>query len=231
MVGPLLAVILSGTHSSATLSREGLQLLPGDALGANLSQALSTSTGISGQVTLATMLETSLIVASGIAILTTAFSLLTAYALVYFRLRPARAILWLCLVTLLFPLEARFLQTFLVADALGLVNTRVGVILPVLPLALGTLFLVQGLRQLPDALWEAATLDGAGPLRFLRDFILPLMRPQMGAVFAVSFIIGWNQYLVRAGSGAGMVYITLTLLPPLLLLVALQRWVLASLRV
>lgn len=243
MLLPVWAMLASATHPSGTLSREGLHLLPGDALAANLGRAMSLNPGLSDNVTLGSMVRNSLVSALGIAALTTVLSLLTAFALVFFRLRGAAAVFWLTLVTLLFPLEARMIPTFLVTGQLGLVNTDLGLILPVLPLALGTFFFRQWFLGFPPELQEAAMLDGAGPLAFLRDFVLPLSLTPLAAVFAVAFVSGWNQYLwpvmvslddsrftlmrgigmTGAGSGPGLVIAAVAMLPPLALLFAVRR--------
>ena len=136
-----------------------------------------------------------MIVALGVGILTTAFSFLTAYAIVYFKFRFSGFVFWLVLATLLFPLEARFITTFEVTSALGLINTHTGIVLPVLAAALGTFFFRQYFLTLPEELMEAAILDGAGPIRFLKDIVLPVSWARAGAVFVIAFMIGWNQYL------------------------------------
>ena len=196
------------------------------------------------------MLKNSLIVALGVASLSTLFSLMSAYTLVFFRLRAANTLFWIILATLLFPLESRFIPTFTVTNDLGLINTHMGMILPALVLALGTFFLRQFMLSLPDDLLEAATLDAATPLTFFTDIVLPLSRGRAGAVFVIAFMIGWNQYLwpimvatddslytlVRgiqliggAASGPGMALVVITITPPLKLVWAFQRWFFGSL--
>jgi len=190
------------------------------------------------------MMKNSLIIATGVACLTTIVSLCAAYGMVYFKLRIANFVFWLTLVTLLLPLESRFITTFLVTDALGLINTHVGMILPVLSVALGTLFFRQLFLSIPNEYLEAAKLDGAGPVRFFVDFIVPMSWKRGGAIFIVTFMIGWNQYLwplmistdesrytlvrgirlVGEGSGTGMALIVLSILPPLILVIIFQRW-------
>lgn len=205
--------------------------------------------GFTGQVTPLVMLKNSLIVAFGVASLTTLFSLLTAYAIVFFKMHLSRVVFWLVLATLLFPLGSRFIVTFQVTATLGLINTHSGIILPALAAALGTFFFRQYFLTLPKQLIEAAILDGAGPLRFLIDIILPLSFSRAGAIFVVTFMIGWNQYLwplmistddtlytlvrgirmIGQESGPGMALVVITILPPFILLLAFQRWFYQSL--
>jgi len=179
-----------------------------------------------------------------------AASLMAAFALVYFRIRFASLLFGLILITLFFPIETRILPTFLVTHQVGLLNTYAGLILPLTATGLGTLFFRQFLKQLPDELLEAARLDGAGPLRFLVDILLPLAWPAMTALFALLFVVGWNQYLwplmvatgndglftlvrgiERAGRGgnAGMALAILAILPPGLLVLILQRSIMRGL--
>lgn len=186
------------------------------------------------------MLLTSTQLALGVAFITTATGFLAAYAMTHFAKRGMRIVFAITLLTLYFPVEARLLQTFDVANALGLINTMTGLILPILPIAVATFFLRQHLLTLPPEISEAARLDGAGPLRFLWDFLLPLSVVPLLAVFIISFILGWNQYLwplmisvdnslfplmrglnlVGAGSGPSMVIAAASMGPPLLLMLA-----------
>ena len=135
------------------------------------------------------------------------------------------------------------LTTFDVAAGLGLTDTLAGLVLPILPLALATLVLRQHMKTIPESYLEAARLDGAGPLRFLWDFVLPLSLAPIGAVLVITFMIGWNQYLwpllisvdnthftlmrglnfLGSGSGPSMVLAVISILPPLILVLAFLR--------
>lgn len=205
-----------------------------------LTSALAPSGGTPG---LSRMVCTSLALALAVAVLSTVLSFLAAYAFVFFRAPLLTLAFWAAVSTLYFPIEARMLQTFDVAATLGLTGSFLGLALPVLQLALGTLFFRQHFRRLPPQLLEAARLDGAGPFRCLLDIVLPLSRPQVATVALVTFLWGWNQYLwplmisvddrhwtlmralerVGAGSGAGLTLAALALLPPLLLVLVLAR--------
>lgn len=249
LVAPIALMFFSSTHSTATLQSDSLQLTWGGHFERNYTSLLTFETGFSDEVTPLDMLKNSMIVGIGVATLTTAFSLLTAYAIVFFRFPWSGVVFWVVLSTLLFPLEARFINTFEVTSALGLVNSHVGLILPVLAAALGTFFYRQFFLTLPDQLLEAAQLDGAGPVKFLRDIVIPLSWPRTGAIFVIAFMIGWNQYLwplmistddslytlvrgirlIGQASGPGMALVILTITPPFFLLLIFQRWFFNSL--
>ncbi|VAW14053.1 Glycerol-3-phosphate ABC transporter, permease protein UgpE (TC 3.A.1.1.3) [hydrothermal vent metagenome] len=244
LLTPVALIILSSTHSTATLVGEGPQLSWGGRAVENYARVFNFEAGFTKGVSLAAMLKNSAIVALGSAVLTTVFSLLTAYAIVFFRLRAANFIFWLVFLTLLFPIESRIIPTYGITTELGLINTHLGIILPTLSLALGTFFFRQYFLTIPKEFLEAATLDGAGPVRFLIDFIVPLSFARAGAIFTIAFMIGWNQYLwplmistddslytlVRGirlmgqASGPGMALLTITILPPLAMLIVFQRW-------
>jgi sn-glycerol 3-phosphate transport system permease protein len=244
MILPIIVIFVSSTHETSLLVNQGLQLWPGGQAYENYTQVLTMQAGFTDQITALDMLKNSLIIAFGVAGLTTIVSLMGAYGLVYFRLPYAGFLFWLTLATLLLPLESRFITTFIVTDALGLINTHLGMILPTLSVALGTLFFRQLFLTFPNEYLEAAKLDGAGPLRFFTDFILPLSWRRAGAVFVVTFMIGWNQYLwplmistdeslytivrgirlIGQESGPGMALIVLSILPPLILVLIFQRW-------
>ena len=251
LVSPLLLLLLSSTHDTATLQQHGLQWTWGAHTVENYRTLLNFEAGFTDQVTPAIMLENSLIVAVGVAVLTVLFSWLTAYAIVFFRFGLGGFIFWLVLSTLLFPLESRFVNTFQITATLGLINTHIGIILPALAAALGTFFFRQYYLTLPRELIEAAMLDGAGPIKFLLDIIVPLSWSRAGVVFVIAFMIGWNQYLwplmistddtlytlvrgirlIGQETGPGMALIIITILPPFLLLLIFQRWLFTSLSV
>ncbi len=244
LILPIAVIFASSSHETLKLVVDGLQLFPGSAAPDNYARVLRLEAGFTDQITAIDMMKNSLIVAFGVAGLTTGFSLLAAYGLIYFRFPMAGFLFWMTLATLLLPLESRFITTFLVTDQFGLINTHLGMILPTLGLALGTLFFRQLFLTFPDEYLEAAKLDGAGPMRFLFDFILPLSWQRAGAIFVVTFMTGWNQYLwpvmistdesrytlmrgirlIGQESGTGMALIVLSILPPLILVWAFQKW-------
>lgn len=251
MVAPIALILFSSTHSTTVLRADGMQLNFGCFLIENYQRILSFEAGFTDEVTPLAMLKNSMIVATGVAILTTILSFFTAYSVVYFRFRLASAVFWLVLLTLLFPLESRFIPTFEITTDLGLINTHIGIILPVLAAALGTFFFRQFFLSLPEELLEAAQLDGAGPIKFGWDILMPLSWSRAGAIFVVAFMIGWNQYLwplmistddtlytlvrgvrlIGQESGPGMALIMLTIIPPFILLLIFQRWFFSALSV
>lgn len=192
------------------------------------------------------MLTTSMIIAAGVALVKTVTSLLAAFALVFFRVPGAGALFPLLLLPLFLPIESRIMPTILVTDALGLLNTYTGLILPVTATGLGTLILRQQLKQLPPEIIEAARLDGAGPWRVFFDIIVPLSLPIIAALLAFFFVLGWNQYLwplianpsspdratvvsgitlLRVGSPASLTLAVVAMLPPLIVFAIAQRWI------
>lgn len=211
-------------------------------LAANLDR-LEAMTRAARAPGLGAMVADSLAIAAGVAVLGTAIAFLAAYAMVFFGGRAGRVVFWLTLATLYFPIEARMLPTFGVAAHLGLTDTLAGLVLPILPLALATLVLRQHLKTFPPEIQEAARLDGAGPVRFLAHFVLPLSLVPLGAVLVITFMIGWNQYLwplivtvenayfplmrglnlAGSGSGPSMVLAAASVLPPLVLVLAFLR--------
>ncbi len=240
LCGPVLLLAVAATHGEGLGGRGGLTVFPGADFGENLAR-LAVVLERARTPGLANMLGTSAVLGAGVAFATTAVAFLAAYAMVFAT--RARLWFWITLATLYFPIEARMLATFDAVNALGLINTRVGMILPVLPLALGTLVFRQHLRTLPPEYFEAARLDAAGPWRFLKDFAVPLSATPIAAVGLISFIWGWNQYLwplmitvdgqnwtvmhglqmLGTGSGAGITLGALSMLPALFLVIAFAR--------
>jgi sn-glycerol 3-phosphate transport system permease protein len=240
---PVVILFVSATHEGGLSGRSPVSLLPGNGFGENLRNLREVIVDNAAGPTLGKMVLTSFSVATGVALLTTISSFLAAFAMTFLSTRGTRIWFGLTIATLYFPIEARMLSTFEVTARLGLVNALPGMVLPILPLALGTFFFCQHLRKFPPEYLEAARLDGAGVFRFLVDFALPLSKGPIAAVLAITFVIGWNQYLwplmvsvdnslftlmqglnlLGAGTGPSMSLAALSILPPLVLLYIFQR--------
>ena len=253
LIGGALVMTLPVYSIFAATTHEGGRVRPRLDLGSgtleNYGHFLQTGAGFSGDVTALSMMWNSFLLGAGFATLKVVLSLMTAYALIYFRVRFASAIFAVLLLTLLLPLESRFLPTYAVTVELGLVNTRAGLILPLVASGLGTLFFRQFLMTVPDALLESARIDGAGPLKFFKDILVPLSLPTAAALFLVMFVNGWNQYLwpvmvtseestytlVRGmqffgnSSLRGLMLAVLAFVPPALLVILFQRQVVKGL--
>ena len=251
MLSPILLMIFASSQNTAELRTIGMQFEFGDYFIENYNSVINFETGFTDEVTPMAMLKNSMIIAIGVGFLTTLLSFFAAYAIVFFKFKIANIIFWLVLSTLLFPLEARFIPTFQITSYLGLINTHLGIILPVIAAALGTFFFRQFFLTLPEELMEAALLDGAGSFKFALDILMPLSISRAAAIFIIAFMIGWNQYLwpimistddtlytlirgiryMGQGSGAGMAFAIITITPPLILVLIFQRWFFSGLGV
>src|SRR5690242_6141637 len=141
------------------------------------------------------MLINSFVAAIGIALGKIFISILSAYAVVYFRFPLRKTAFWIIFVTLMLPVEVRIYPTYKVVSDLRLLDSYTGLILPLIASATGTLLFRQFFMTVPDELLEASRIDGAGPFRFFKDTLLPLSMTTMAALFVIQFILGWNQYL------------------------------------
>ncbi|GFE51501.1 sn-glycerol-3-phosphate transport system permease protein UgpE [Roseobacter cerasinus] len=230
MTGPVLLLIAQ------------LDLRPA-ALAALVSEVWQSGAGGSA-LGAGTMLWNSLLLAFGVAAIKCGASFAAACALVYWRLPGREWIYAVILLSMFFPIETRILPTFAVTHQLGLLNSHWGMILPITASGLGVLVFRQALQQIPIEIIHAARIDGAGPLRIIVDIVVPLTAPMIGALFAILFVLGWNQYvwpiminttsqehdtLVRgiayagAGSKSGIVLALMALVPPVIPVVLLQR--------
>lgn len=252
MVMPVVVAIMTSTHTAVEIHTGGLQILPGTDGYDTYQTVLTRQGGFTGQVTGARMVMNSLILGLGFAIGKIVLSMAAAYALVYFRFRFATLMFWVIFTTLLLPLEVRIMPSYQVMSQLGLLNSYTGLILPLLASATGTFYFRQFFKSIPDELLEAARIDGAGPVKFFIDVILPLSKTMMAAIFIIMFVYGWNQYLwpmlmttderfftlmrgikqilqVWVGSqipdyNEAFALAVLALLPPVLVVVVFQRW-------
>ncbi len=192
---PVFMALMSSTHTAIDIHSNGLFLTPGDNAGPTYTKVLTARGGFTGDVTGLRMLMNSMIMGIGFAVGKIVLSMMAAYALVYFRFRFATVIFWAIFTTLLLPLEVRIMPSYQVMSTLGLLNTYTGLIVPLLASATGTFFFRQFFKSVPDELLEAARIDGAGPVKFFIDILVPLSRTMMAAIFIIMFIYGWNQYL------------------------------------
>jgi sn-glycerol 3-phosphate transport system permease protein len=188
---PIWLAFVASTVEQQAIVRPPMPLLPGDQLVENYTRALTS--GVNAPV--AQMLVNSAVMALGIALGKIAISLLSAFAIVYFRFPGRRVFFWLIFLTLMLPVEVRIVPTYEVVANFGMLNSYQGLILPLIASATATFLFRQFFMTVPDELAEAARVDGARPMRFFFDILLPMSRTNMAALFVILFIYGWNQYL------------------------------------
>ncbi len=193
-VFPIYLAFVASTHTAREVN-SGLPLLPGDQMFENYATVLGEGLSTSGAPPIGLMLMNSTIMALAITLGKLAISLLSSFAIVYFRF-PFRVLaFWTIFITLMLPVEVRILPTYEVVAQLGMLNSYAGLSIPLIASATATFLFRQFFMTVPDELTEAARIDGAGPLKFFRDILLPLSRTNIAALFVILFIYGWNQYL------------------------------------
>ncbi len=190
---PIYVTFVASTHTLEDITTS-FPYLPGGELIENYTRALTVGPRDVG-ATVGTMMLNSLIMALGITIGKISISLLAAFAIVYFKFRFRMFFFWMIFITLMLPVEVRILPTYKVISDLGMLDTYAGLTIPLIASATATFLFRQFFMTVPDELAEAARVDGAGPLRFFWDILLPLSRTNMAALFVILFIYGWNQYL------------------------------------
>jgi sn-glycerol 3-phosphate transport system permease protein len=192
---PVYLAVIASTHSADTIANGQLSLLPGGEFVENYRRALFIGTSRTTRALVATMLFNSFVMAMAIALGKIAISLLSAFAIVYFRFPFRKVAFWAIFLTLMVPVEVRIYPTYAIAANLNLLDTYAGLALPLIASATATLLFRQFFMTVPEELTEAAQIDAAGPMRFFRDILLPLSRTNLAALFVILFIYGWNQYL------------------------------------
>jgi sn-glycerol 3-phosphate transport system permease protein len=249
VVFPVYVAFCAATMSEHEVFTVPLSLVPSTHLFENIATIWSHGTG-NAAAPFNRMLLNSLVMALVIAIGKIAVSMISAYAIVYFRFPFRTAAFWLIFVTLMLPVEVRIFPTVEVVSSMHLSNTYTGLTLPLIASATATFLFRQFFKTLPDELMEAARIDGAGALRFFWDVVLPLSRTTMAALFVITFIYGWNQYLwpilitsqqslttavigikgmIASGDTATEWHLVMTatllaMLPPLVVVLTMQRW-------
>lgn len=195
MMLPVLMLLQMTSMPDLVNMKNGPGLSFGSQLDDNFLKAMLKADGFAGANTGLNMLWNSLILGFGFAIGKIVLGMMAAYAIVYFRLRFASFAFWMIFTTLLLPLEVRILPSYEIVQRLGMLNTYQGLIVPLIASATATFFFRQYFRSIPEELVEAARIDGAGPVKFFFDILVPLSRTMVAAMFIIMFVYGWNQYL------------------------------------
>ncbi|CAM5793255.1 sn-glycerol-3-phosphate ABC transporter permease UgpE [Rhizobacter fulvus] len=248
---PLYLAFVASTHEAQEIVQAPMPLLPGTHFWENYSAALTGHGGGAGSnAPVGRMMWVSLVTALVITFGKIAVSLLSAFALVYFRFPLRGLFFWAIFVTLMLPVEVRILPTYKVVSDLGMLNSYAGLTIPLIASATATFLFRQFFLTVPEELVEAARIDGAGPMRFFWDILLPLSKTSIAALFVIQFIYGWNQYLwpllattsedmypvvvgikrMIAGGDSGnewnivMATAIMAMLPPAIVVIFMQRW-------
>ena len=245
---PLYIALVATTHTFDVLIGSTPLWFGGEFL-KNFTTVLTQGLKAAGGIPVWVMMANSLVMALGIAIGKIAISITAAYAIVYFRFPGRELCFVLIFITLMMPVEVRIVPTFQVAANLNFIDSYLGLVLPLIASATATFLFRQFFMTLPDELIEAARIDGASPMRFFRDIVLPLSKTNLAALFVITFIYGWNQYLwplliiqdvnlgtavagikgmIATGEGTTqwnqvMAAMLLTLIPPVVIVLAMQR--------
>lgn len=194
VVFPIYVALVASTHEmNDLLSRPPLWF--GTSVLENYSTILFEGKQSAGATAVGTMLVNSLVMALGISVGKIGISIIAAYAIVYFHFPLRSFFFWLIFFTLMLPVEVRIIPTFKIAADLGLLDSYAGLILPLIASATATFLFRQFFLTIPDEFVEAARIDGAGPIRFFLDILLPLSKTYIAALFVIVFTYGWNQYL------------------------------------
>jgi sn-glycerol 3-phosphate transport system permease protein len=192
---PVYLAFVASTHEPTIISNGQMPLTPGPYFFENYYRTIFVGTSGTTREPVGTMLFNSFVMAMSIACGKIAISILSAYAIVYFKFPLRMTAFWVIFVTLMLPVEVRIYPTYKIAADLNLLDTYMGLTLPLVASATATLLFRQFFMTVPDELVEASRIDGAGPFRFFKDTLLPLSRTNMAALFVILFIYGWNQYL------------------------------------
>ena len=247
---PLYVTFVASTLTLEQIVSVPMPLLPGGHFWENYSQVWTAGSHRGASAPVGQMMFNSLVMALVIAIGKIAISIIASFAIVYFRFPLRNFFFWMIFVTLMLPVEVRIIPTYKVVSDLGILNSYVGLTLPLIASATATFLFRQFFMTVPDELAEAARMDGAGPMRFFFDVLLPLSKTSIAALFVIQFIYGWNQYLwpllitteesmyttvigikrmITSGDALTewplvMATAMLAMLPPAIVVVLMQKW-------
>jgi len=247
---PIYVTFVASTLTLDQIVQVPMPLVPGSHFWENYSQVLTAGSQRGAAAPVGRMMFNSLVMALAIAIGKIAISLIASFAIVYFRFPLRNFFFWMIFITLMLPVEVRIIPTFKVVSDLGMLNSYIGLTLPLIASATATFLFRQFFLTIPDELAEASRIDGAGPMRFFMDVVVPLSKTSIAALFVIQFIYGWNQYLwpllitteesmyttvigikrmITGGDALTewhlvMATAMLALIPPALVVVLMQRW-------
>jgi sn-glycerol 3-phosphate transport system permease protein len=247
---PLYITFIASTLTMEQVLQAPMPLLPGDQFINNYIRVLTAGSTRASAAPVGQMMLNSFVMAMAIAVGKIAISIISAFAIIYFRFPLKNFFFWMIFITLMLPVEVRILPTYKVVSDLDMLNSYVGLTLPLMASATATFLFRQFFMTIPDELAEAARIDGAGPMRFFFDVVLPLSKTSIAALFVIQFIYGWNQYLwpllvttdesmyttvigikrmIAGGDSATewnlvMATAILAMLPPALVVILMQRW-------
>ncbi|MFN3988568.1 MAG: sn-glycerol-3-phosphate ABC transporter permease UgpE [Rhodocyclaceae bacterium] len=247
---PVYMTFVASTHTAQTIVQAPMPLLPGGHLLENYRNAWEGGSGTGSTAPVGRMLWVSMVCALAITFGKIVISLLSAFAVVYFRFPLRMLCFWAIFVTLMLPVEVRIGPTYQVVADLGMLNSYAGLTIPLIASATATFLFRQFFLTVPDELVEAARMDGAGPMRFFKDILVPLSSTSIAALFVIQFIYGWNQYLwplliateenmypvvigikrMISGGDAGndwniiMATAMLAMIPPAVVVLLMQKW-------
>jgi sn-glycerol 3-phosphate transport system permease protein len=247
---PVYIAFVASTQTAEAVEAAPMSLVPGSLLFDNYRKVLFEGGDVGSRAPVGRMMLVSLTMAVGIAAGKIVISLLSAFAIVYFRFPLRYFFFWMIFVTLMLPVEVRIAPTYEVMSNLGLLNTFPGLIMPLIASATATFLFRQFFLTVPDELAEAARMDGAGPMRFFFTILVPLSVTNIAAMFVIQFIYGWNQYLwpllittsedmypivigikrmIGGGDAANewnliMATAILAMIPPAIVVLVMQRW-------
>jgi sn-glycerol 3-phosphate transport system permease protein len=247
---PVYVTFIASTHTLEAIMQVPMPLTPGNQFLENYTQVLTAGSTKGSKAAATAMLVNSTVMALVIPLGKMVISILSAFAIVYFRFPLRMFFFWMIFVTLMLPVEVRIIPTFKVIADLKMLNTYAGLTVPLIASATATFLFRQFFMTVPDELAEAARVDGASPMRFFWDVLLPLSKTTMAALFVIQFIYGWNQYLwpllittdesmyttvigikrMIVGADAAnewnliMATAMLAMLPPALVVLVMQKW-------
>lgn len=251
---PIWVAFAGATQSAAAINRGDISLIPHLSGMGIFVRAFGFGNAAKGGIAVWHMLMISFAMALTIAIGKIIISALSAFAIAFFRFPFRMTAFWLIFITLMLPIVVRIIPTYSVMSDFHLINTFTGLTMPLIASATATLLFRQVFLAIPDELVEAAKLDGAGPMRFFFDILLPVSGANLAALFVIEFVYGWNQYLwplLVATNGKldpivlGIVQMITTdqmtpwnlvmattilaIVPPVFVVIAMQRWFVAGL--
>lgn len=188
MILPFIWGILSSFKSSEELFSIPPTLFPKELILDNYRQVVTTGFFLRDNMN-------SLIIAVFTTVGTVLLCSITGYTLAKFKFRGRDQIFLLFLGTMMIPVQVTMIPVFILTTKLGLINTHMGIILPMIANAYGVFLMRQFMMTLPNEMIEAARIDGCHEFKIFAKIAMPLAKPAVGTLTILTFMDSWNQFL------------------------------------
>lgn len=185
---PVFFALVTSTLSLQESYQYPPKLIPGNQFMNNLKEAWV-------RVNIGRLFFNSTLISVVVAIVKTILALLAAFAYTHFKFRGQGLLFSMCMITQMLPLPVRIIPTYQLMASFNWINSYYALMVPFFASTTGLLLFRQFYMTVPADLPDAARVDGASPMRYFWQILIPISKTNIAALFVIEFIFMWSQYL------------------------------------